>query len=72
MQFDEFFLPVNFRKRPKGVTGGVERHLELMSRKGDARQDSVNAVPRQRTEGQGKDLKAKSIAAALERVNKRF
>ena len=52
------------------MTGGVERHLELMSRKGDARQDSVNAVPRQRTEGQGKDLKAKSIAAALERVNK--
>ena len=57
-----------FKKRPKGVTGGVERHLELMSRKGDTRQDSVNSVVQRRTDGAKTDLKAKSIAAALERV----
>ena len=61
-----------FKKRPKGVTGGVERHLELMSRKGDTRQDSVNSVVSRRPDGAKTDLKAKSIAAALERVRSLF
>ena len=59
-----FFIP--YRKRPKGVASGVERTIELLSKK-DARQDSMSSVGYQSNRG-GKDLKAKSIAAALERV----
>ena len=54
------------------MSGGVERHLELMSRKGDTRQDSVNSVVSRRPDGAKTDLKAKSIAAALERVRSLF
>ena len=61
-----------FRKRPKGVASGVERHLDLMSKKGDARQDSMANVAFAARPNAGKDLKAKSIAAALERMSNMF
>ena len=53
-----------FRKRPN-VTKGIEKTIGLFARK-DSRKDSASTI----SYGAGvKDLKAKSVAAALERVS---
>jgi hypothetical protein len=53
-----------YRKRPK-VTKGIEKTVGLFARK-DSRMDSTSTM----SYGAGvKDLKAKSVAAALERVS---
>ena len=61
-----------FKKRPKGVANNVEKHMELMSLKG-IRQDSMSTTASFSSKApKVKDLKAKSIAAALERVNNKY
>ena len=60
-----------FKKRPKGVAVAIEQHLALSSGK-DFRKshDSLAAYGAAGAQRHGgKDLKAKSIAAALERVS---
>ena len=60
-----------FKKRPKGVAVAVEQHLALMSGKDmRAKHDSMSNISY--SAKPGKDLKAKSIAAALERVSEQF
>ena len=56
-----------FKKRPKGVAVAVEQHLALMSGKDMRAKDPMTSMSY--SAKPGKDLKAKSIAAALERVS---
>jgi hypothetical protein len=59
-----FFSLIIQRRRPKGGHG-VEKNVGLYNKK-DARQDTMSSASH--STRSGKDLKSKSIAAALERV----